>query len=228
MAGLFLCIAILAALRERISSGEGQMIDISMLDCQVAIQENAFVRYLATGEIPCALGTRHPVFTPFQVCPPKDGYMAVANMGGAQDQWPLFCTIIGRLDLINDDRFQPGWQRTQNYEALEPLLNEAMKAKTTEELVKAFEAVNIPCGPVNTIDRVATDPQIAHRDMIIELNHPRAGSFKVVNTPIKMSRSACTLDQASPDLGEHTESVLKELLGMAPQEIDNLREKDTF
>ena len=223
-AGLFLCIAVLAALQERHSSGQGQMIDISMLDCQIALQENAFVRYFATGEIPRALGTRHPVFTPFQVFPTRDGYMAVATMGGAQDQWPLFCATIERLDLINDDRFQTGWLRTQNYDILEPLLNEAMRARTTDEWVREFEAVNIPCGPVNTIDRVAADPQVAHRNMFVEVHHPRAGSFRVVNTPIKLSRSACKVEKASPDLGEHTESVLGELLGMAPQEIDNLRE----
>jgi len=223
-AGLFLCIAILAALQERHSSGQGQMIDISMLDCQIALQENAFVRHFATGEIPRALGTRHPVFTPFQVFPTRDGHIAVATMGGAQDQWPLFCATIERLDIVNDDRFQTGWQRTENYDALEPILNEAMKTRTTDEWVKEFEAVNIPCGPVNTIDRAAADPQVAHRNMFVEVNHPRAGSFKVVNTPIKLSRSACKVEKACPDLGEHTESVLGELLGMAPQEIDNLRE----
>jgi len=94
-AGLFLSVSILAALQERHSSGEGQMIDISMLDCQLALMENAFVRYLATGEIPGPLGTRHPVSTPFQIFPTKDSYIAVATMGGAQDQWPVFCSLIG-------------------------------------------------------------------------------------------------------------------------------------
>ncbi len=138
-AGLFLCIAILACLQERHVSGQGQMIDISMLDCQVAIQENAFVRYLTTGEVPRALGTRHPVFTPFQVFPTKDGYIAVAMMGGVRDQWPLYCATIGRLDIIDDERFQTGWLRAQNYEALEPILTEAMKTKTTQEWLEGLE-----------------------------------------------------------------------------------------
>jgi CoA:oxalate CoA-transferase len=223
-AGLFLCIAILACLQERHISGQGQMIDISMLDCQVAIQENAFVRYLNTGEVPRALGTRHPVFTPFQVFPTKDGYIAVATMGGAQDQWPLYCATIGLMDLIDDERFQTGWMRTQNYEVLEPILTEAMKAKTTQQWLEEFEKVDIPCGPVNTIDKVAADPQILAREMIAEVEHPEAGSFKVANTPVKLSRTPAKLGKASPDLGENTEEVLSSLLGMKQEELRELKE----
>ena len=218
-AGLFLCIAILACLQERHVSGQGQMIDISMLDCQVAIQENAFVRYLNTGEVPRALGTRHPVFTPFQVFPTKDGYIAVAMMGGVRDQWPLYCATISRLDIIDEERFQTGWSRTQNYEALEPILTEAMKAKTTQEWLEELEQVGIPCGPVNTIGKVAVDPQILAREMIVEVHHPKAGSFKVANTPFKLSRTSSKLERASPDLGEHTKEVLKELLGVTDQDL---------
>ncbi len=221
-AGLFLCIAILACLQERQVSGQGQMIDISMLDCQVAILENAFVRYLNTGEIPRALGTRHPVFTPFQVFPTKDSYIAVAMMGGVRDQWPLYCAAIGRLDIIDDERFQSGWLRTQNYEALEPILTEAMKTKTTQEWLEELEKVGIACGPVNTIDKVAADPQVLSREMIVEVNHPKAGSFKVTNTPIRLSRTPSNLKGASPDLGEHTKETLKELLGMTEQELVEL------
>lgn len=218
-AGLFLCIAILACLQERHVSGQGQMIDISMLDCQVAIQENAFVRYLNTGEVPQALGTRHPVFTPFQVFPTKDGYIAVATMGGVRDQWPLYCAIIGHLELIDDERYQTGWSRTQNYEALEPVLNEAMKARTTQEWLAELESAEIPCGPVNTIDKVVADPQIQIREMIVDVHHPTAGSFKVTNTPVKLSRTNAKLEQASPDLGEHTKEVLAEFLGKTGPEL---------
>ncbi len=224
-AGLFLCIAILACLEERHVSGQGQMIDISMLDCQVAIQENAFVRYLNTGEVPRALGTRHPVFTPFQVFPTRDGYIAVAMMGGVSDQWPLYCATIGRLDIIDDERFQTGWLRTQNYKALEPILTEAMKAKTTQEWLEELEQVGIPCGPVNTIDQVAADPQVAAREMVVTVHHPKAGSFKVTNTPVKLSRTPSKLKRASPDLGEHTLEVLSELLGMTEPELLDLENR---
>jgi CoA:oxalate CoA-transferase len=224
-AGLFLCIAILACLQERHIGGQGQMIDISMLDCQVAIQENAFIRHFNTGEVPQALGTRHPVFTPFQVFPTEDGYIAVAMMGGVRDQWPLYCAIIGCVELIDDERFETGWLRTQNYEVLEPILTEAMKTKTTQVWLEELEQVGIPCGPVNTIDKVAADPQIQDREMFIDVQHHRAGSFKVTNTPIKLSRTPAKLERASPDLGEHTKEVLGELLGIIEQDLLEL-EKD--
>lgn len=178
---------------------------------------------LPQGEVPQALGTRHPVFTPFQVFQTKDGFIAIAMTGGVRDQWPLFCATIGRLDIMDDERFQSGWLRTQNYKALEPILNEAMKARTTDEWVKEFEAVEIPCGPVNSIEKVASDPQVAEREMITTVYHSKAGNLKVVNTPIKLSRTCCRLGRASPDLGEHTEEVLRGLLGMSRQEIDKLR-----
>jgi CoA:oxalate CoA-transferase len=222
-AALFLSTATLAALQERHTSGEGQFVDISMLDCQLTVQENALVRYLNTGEIPHALGTRHPVITPFQTFKTRDGYIAVALRGGIKDQWPLFCAAIDRVDLIDDPRFEDGWSRTQNYETLEPILTDAMKTKTTREWVEELEQAGIPCGPVNTIEQAANDPQIAARDMIIDVQHPEAGKFRVVNTPFKFSRTHCIAERASPDLGEHTQDVLSQLLGMTREEIRTLK-----
>jgi crotonobetainyl-CoA:carnitine CoA-transferase CaiB-like acyl-CoA transferase len=224
-AGLFMAIAILTAIQERHHSGLGQMIDISMLDCQLALLENAFVRYLATGELPQPLGTRHPVFSPFQVFPTRDSYIAIASMGGVQDQWPIFCATIGRLDIIDDKRFETGWLRSQNNAVLEPILNEALKKRTTEEWLKEFEAVSIACGPLNTIDKVAADPQVKERQMIVKVHHPNAGDFQVVNTPVKLSRTPCSVEKASPDLGEHTHEILQELLSMTEPEIEDLRRK---
>ena len=221
-AGLFLSIATLAALQERHISGEGQFVDISMLDCQVTVQENAFVRYLNTGELPRALGTRHPVTAPFQAFQTRDGHIALALRGGFKDQWPLFCAAIDRVDIIDDPRFKDGWLRTQNYEVLKPILKEAMEAKTTREWVEELEQLGIPCGPVNTIGQVASDPQIAARNMIVNVRHPVAGAFKVVNTPFKFSRTPCIVERASPDLGEHTQEVLNQLLGMTSEEISRL------
>lgn len=224
-AGLFLTVAILAALEERHKSGQGQAIDIGMLDCQLAVLENAFVRYLNTGEVPKPMGNRHPIFTPFQIFPTKDGYIAVATMGGAQNQWPLFCSVIGRLDVIDDERFQTGWLRTVNYDILEPIMKEAFKAKTTEEWQQDFEAVSIPCGPVNTIDKLASDPHVEARNMIVEVKHPKTGNFRVVNNPIRLSRTSCKVELGCPQLGQDTEIILKDLLGMNKTEIDDLRIK---
>lgn len=222
-AGLFLSIATLAALQERHRSGEGQFVDISMLDCQITVQENAFVRYLNTGEIPGPLGTRHPVITPFQVFPTKDGYVAVALRGGVKNQWPLFCAAINRLDIMDDPRFETGSLRTQNYEVLEPILNEAMKTRRTQEWVEDLEQLGIPCGPVNRIDQVANDPQVKARDMFIEVPHPEAGAFKVVNTPFKFSRTPCKAERAAPELGEHNQELLSSLLGMSQEEIEEMK-----
>ncbi len=227
-AGLFLAVSILAAVEERHKSGLGQKIDISMLDCQLALQENAFVRYLATGEIPQRLGTRHPVFTPFQIFETKDGYIAIATMGGAQDQWPIFCAVIGRLDIIDDKQFETGWLRTQNYAILEPIMSQALKSKTTQEWIKDFEEVSIPCGPVNTIDQVAADPQVAERNMIVEVQHPKSGNFKVINSPVKLSRTPTEVNRGAPELGEHTEEVLKGILGIDKEEIRQLREQNVI
>ncbi len=223
-AGLFLCVAVLAALQERQRSGEGQFIDISMLDCQVTVAENAFVRYLNTGEVPRALGTRHPVMTPFQAFQTSDGYVTAALRGGLKDQWPLFCAAIDRIDIMDDPRFADGWLRTQNYAALEPILTEAMKVRTTAEWIAELEPLGIACGPVNTIDQVARDPQIAARDMIIDIHYPEAGSFKVVNTPFKFSRTPCAVERAAPELGEHTEAVLSRLPEITEAELGKLKE----
>ncbi len=223
-AGMFLTIAILAALHERHQSGQGQFIDISMLDSQIAVAENAFVRYLNTGEIPRALGTRHPVMTPFQVFATRDGYLAVALRGGPKDQWPLFCAAIDRVDIIDDPRFADGWQRTQHYADLEPILTASMKTKATQQWIKEFEEVGIPCGPVNDIVQAAADPQVAAREMLIEVAHPEAGRFGVVNTPFKFSRTPHRPTQAAPELGQHTEEVLGSLLGMSTEEIGRLRD----
>jgi len=221
-AGLFLCVATLAALQERNVSGEGQFIDISMLDCQITVLENAFVRYLNTGKIPHALGTRHPVITPFQAFETKDGYVAMALRGGVKDQWPLFCAAIDRVDLIDDQRFEDGWTRTVNYHELEPILTGVMKTRTTGEWIEELEKVGIPCGPVNNIAQIASDPYTTVRNMIIDVTHPEAGTFKVVNTPFKFSRTPGATEGFSPELGEHTQGVLKELLGMTPEEISAL------
>lgn len=222
-AGLFMCIAALAALQERQVSQQGQFVDISMLDCQITVQENAFVRYLNTGEIPRPLGTRHPVMTPFQVFPTRDNYVAVAMRGGVKNQWPLFCAAIDRVDLIDDPRFEDGWLRTQNYNVLEPILNQAMKTRTTREWVAELEQLGIPCGPVNKINQVAEDAQVKARDMIIDVQHPEAGMLKVVNTPFKFSRTPYKAERAAPELGEHTQDIFSNLLGMTQKEMEELR-----
>ena len=227
-AGLYSVIGILAALQERERSGLGQMVDIAMLDCQVAILENAFGRYFATGEVPRPLGTRHPVIAPFQAFRTADGYVTIALADGRQDMWPLFCSAIDRIDLIDDPRYEDGWVRSRQWDVLEPIIAEALLVKTTAEWLVELEAMGIPCGPINTIDRVAHDPQVLHRGMIADVPHPRLGSVRMTNTPLRMSRTPGGAERPAPDLGEHTEQVLRELAGMSDEELAALRKADAI
>ena len=223
-AALFLSTAVLAALHERDVSGNGQYLEIGMLDCQITIQENAFARYLNTGETPRPLGTRHPVFAPFQVFETKDGYVSVAVKGGTDDQWPLFCALIGRVDIIDDPRFADGWLRAQNYTDLKPMMEPPFKAKTTSEWLVELEAAGIACSPVNSIAQAAADPQVRSRGMIVQVEQPGAGPFEVVNTPFQFSRTQGEALGHAPELGEHTDGVLSSLLGLSEKEITQLKE----
>ena len=146
-AGLYSVIGILAALQERERSGLGQMVDIAMLDCQVAILENALGRYFATGEVPQPLGTRHPVIAPFQAFRTADGYVTIALADGRQDMWPLFCSAIDRIDLIDDPRYEDGWVRSRQWDVLEPIIAEAIAKKTTAEWIEELGGAGHPLRP---------------------------------------------------------------------------------
>ena len=220
-AGLYCAIGILAALQERATSGKGQMLDISMLECQIAIQGDIFARYFATGEVPQALGTRHPTSTPFQAYDTKDSQVVVAITGSKT--WPLFCAAIDRVDLIDDQRFASGSSRTQHYDELDPIVSDAMRRKTTREWLEVLSAMSIPCSPVNTIDRVVKDPQVVARGAIMEITHPVLGKFRTANTPLRLSRTPARVEQPAPDLGQHTDEVLTELLSLTPQTLEELR-----
>jgi CoA:oxalate CoA-transferase len=221
--GLFTAIGVLAALQERERSGRGQMIDVSMLDCQISILENAFVRYFATGEVPKPLGTRHPAATPFQAFPTKDGYIVLALSWGIENQWELYCATIGRHDLIDDPRFDTPALRTEHHGELEPLLIEAMRKKTTAEWLREFDAIGLACGPLNNIPQAAEQPQVKARGMLVEVEHPVIGRLPLPDTPVKLSRTPGGIRGASPALGEHTDAVLRDLLALSDDEIADLR-----
>ena len=222
-AGLFTAIGILSALHERERSGEGQMIDISMLDCQVAILENAFMRYFVTGEPPKPLGTRHPAATPFQAFPTKDGWIVLAVSWGVENQWELFCAAIDRPELINDERFDEPHKRTEHHAELEPLLNEALQQKTTAEWLEIFDPIGLPCGPLNNIAQAAAHPQVRAREMLVEVEHPKIGKLPLANTPVKLSRTPGGIRGPSPALGQDTEAVLSKLLALSEEDVASLR-----
>jgi CoA:oxalate CoA-transferase len=218
-AGMYGLIGGLAALEERRRTERGRFVDISMLDCQVAIMENAFMRYFALGQIPQRLGTRHPSSTPFQAFETADGHVVVAIMGGSTDQWPVFCAAIDKVELIDDPRYTTGWSRTQHYDELIPIIEDIMRQKTTAEWVELLTGMGVPVGPVQNIAEVANDPQVNHRQMFVGMDHPALGKVKFTGNPIKMSRTPSAPSQVPPLLGEHTTQVLRDLLGMADQEI---------
>ena len=221
VAGLFLAIGILSALIERQKSGLGQMVDVSMLDGQVAILENALVRYLNIGEVPQRIGTRHPLVAPFQAFQTKDGYIVLSAAGGIE-QWAVFTELIGRPELLSDERFQDPGSRTKHHKVLEPILVEAMKEKTTKEWIAEFEPVGIPCGPLNSIPEAAADPQILHREMFVVVSDYKQRKLRMCNTPIKLSRTPAKLEKGAPGLGEHTHEVLSAMFGVDEAKIEAL------
>ena len=220
-AALFSGLAILAALHERGKSGKGQWIDVAMVDSQVALCENACARYFATGEIPNPQGSRHPLMTPFQILPTKDGYIVLIT--ALEGDWRKFCKIVGREDLASDPRFQSYPDRIKNYAIFEPLLNELMRTRTTSEWIALLDPAGIMGGPVNDIAQAVNDPHIVEREMVVEVDHSRAGKLKVVGTPMKFSRTPCKIEKVSPDVGQHSMEVFNDMLGISIKEIEDLR-----
>lgn len=223
-AGLFAAIAILAALHERSISGRGQAIDVAMLDSQVALCENACARFFATGQVPQTLGTRHPLMTPFQIFATQDGYIVLITV--SEKEWKKFCKVVGREDLLGDERFQSHKDRITHYSAFEPIMSELMRTRTTAEWLALLDSEGIMCGPVNNIEQVVNDPNTLAREMIVGVTHPRAGQLKVVGTPMKFSRTQCRVEKACPDVGEHTEEILSRILKKSAQEIEELKKEE--
>jgi CoA:oxalate CoA-transferase len=221
--GLFLAIGILSALNECRRSGFGQMLDLSMLDCQVALLENAYVRFFATGEVARPMGSKHQVAAIHQAFPTKDGHIAF-TVGGLE-QWTVFLELIGRLDILSEVKYHDRYSRARNMKELEPVIIKALQTGTTDEWVKKFEAAGIPCGPINNIAQAALNPQLLHRNMFVDLpcSAVKNGVLTVSNSPFKFSRTPPEVKKGAPDLGEHTEEVLTSLLSMDMDTINSLK-----
>lgn len=220
-AALYAATAAMAALYEREKTGLGQHVDVAMLDCQVALCENACARFFATGEIPRPLGSRHPIVTPFQVFPTKTDDMVVITF--RDEEWGNLCRVIGREEWIEDERFNTSANRTEHHAELEPLLVEIFKQKSRDEWLNLLDQQGIVVSPVNNIQQAVSDPHVLEREMILAVDHSRLGKVNVVGTPMKFSRTPCRIEKASPDLGEHTAEFLEEWLGLSPEEIDSLK-----
>jgi CoA:oxalate CoA-transferase len=228
VAGIFATVAILAALWERERTGRGQYLDVSMLDCQVTLMENAFSRFFATGKVPGPIGSRHPAAVPFQAFPTRDGYIVVAIISDDTTLWSRFCAAINRPELTNDPRFSDPMTRVNNYQPLEEIIENALRQRSSNEWLDKFSKLEIPCGPVNGVDAVTRDPQILYRRMIAEISHKRLGTWRVANTPFRFDRTPSKPHGPSPDLGEHTESILHQFLKLSSAEISRLKSEGTI
>lgn len=220
-AALFTVVGILSALHERTRTGRGQMVDVAMLDSLVAVMENAVVRYGATGQPPGPLGARHPSITPFELYESKDGHVVLAI--GNDTIWDRFVSAADAQEL-REDRFATNGARTENYEALEPVMRRLMKMKTTAEWLELTEAAGVPCGPFHDVAQMAAHPQILARNMVAPLAQEGAGEFLVAGLPIKFSDHLGHRQVPAPRLGEHNEEVLGTRLGYSQEQIARMRE----
>jgi crotonobetainyl-CoA:carnitine CoA-transferase CaiB-like acyl-CoA transferase len=211
MTGMYATQAVLAALFHRSSSGEGQYIDMALLDVQVAMTSNMSSNYLHSGRAPRRWGNAHPNLVPYQTFRTADGWIIVA--AGNDGQWRRFCEIGGRADLCEDPRFRRVQDRIRNREALAPLLEEMVAQRDSKAWIDAMEAAGVPCGPINDLKQVFENPQVQARGMRIDIERADAGPVKLVANPIKASRTPPTYRLPPPRLGEHTDEVLTSVLG---------------
>jgi crotonobetainyl-CoA:carnitine CoA-transferase CaiB-like acyl-CoA transferase len=222
LTGLYAANAIQAALLHRQESGAGQYIDMALLDVQVATLANQAMNYLASGESPQRRGNSHPNIVPYQAFETADGHIILAV--GNDAQFERFCSLAGRSELAADERFRSNSNRVRFREVLVPQVAAIMLQKSSAEWLVDLNAEGIPCGPINDIEQVFADPQVQHRGLRLELDHPSAGKAASVANPIKMSLTPLQYDRAPPLLGQHTGEVLTRLLGRGAQEVSRLKQ----
>jgi len=223
MTGMYATIAVLAALTHRDRTGEGQYIDMALLDTQVAMLANVGSNYLNSGKPPKRWGNAHANIVPYQTFACLDGHIIVAS--GNDGQYQKFVEAGGRPELAHDPRFATNPLRVQNRDVLVPLLAEMVATRRRDEWIAMLEEVGVPCGPINDVGEVFANEQVRAREMAIELPHPSAGKVTLVRRPMKMSATPATSAKAPPLLGEHTDEVLRDVLGKNGDEIAALRGK---
>ena len=225
-AGLYGCIGILAALRHRDLTGQGQQIDIGMLDTHVAWLANQGMNYLATGENPARLGNQHPNIAPYQVFPTQDGHivLSVAN----DPTFKRFCEAFGLSHMLDDARFVTNAARVGNRQLVTDTLTPVMQAHPTGWWIERLEALKIGCGPINKLSEVFADPHVVARGMVLEMPHASGQTVKVIANPVKLSETPADYRLPPPLLGEHTDAVLAERLGLDAVALAALREKNVI
>jgi len=225
--GMYAAVAILAALRHAQRSGQGQHIDMALLDTQVAMLANLGANYLVSGQVPARAGNAHQNIVPYQVfevAPAPDGHkdhliLAVGN----DSQFARFCDVAGRPDLARDERFARNQDRVRNRHVLVPLLEDLMKARPKAQWLAALEAAKVPCGAINNLAEVFADPQVQQRGMVTAWDHPLAAGLRLVSSPMKLGETPVRTDLPPPLLGQHTHDVLLGLLGYDEERLAQLR-----
>ena len=208
-AGLFTAIGINAALYDREKTGKGMFIDVSMLDSQIAILENAIARYLSKNEIPKPMGSRHPSIAPFEAFKTKDTYIIIA--AGNDKLFEKLCEHLNITECVSDDRFKTNSMRCENMNDLKKIIEDKLIVKNTDDWTKGMEELKIPCGPIYNIKQAVENPQIEARNMIVKSYHKIIGEFKLAGNPIKMSSYKDENKRGDiPDLDEHRDKILKE------------------
>lgn len=221
MTGMYATIAVLAALTHRDRTGAGQYIDMALLDTQVAMLANVGSNYLNSGKAPKRWGNAHANIVPYQTFACSDGHIIVAT--GNDGQYQKFVEAGGRPDLAADPRFATNPARVANRDVLVPLLAEMVATRGRDEWIALLEAVGVPCGPINDVGEVFANEQVQARGMAVSLPHPAAGQVTLVRSPMKMSGTPATSDKAPPLLGQHTDEVLRDVLGCSSDDIAALR-----
>lgn len=217
-------IGILAALLSRSKTGEGRKVDVGMLDVQISLHTYRAKYYLVAGEIPKPVGTGHVSSVPLRAYRTKDTYIVIEAF--MDHFWRNLCRAIGMESLSDDPRFNSRSKRLENRKEVDRILEEAFLKKTTDEWIEIFDEIEVPSGPINTLDKALADPQVLSRNMIIEIDSPHTGKLKDVGNPIKISGVDKEIFKPPPLLGEHTEMILKNMLRYSTKKIAELKEKD--
>ncbi len=221
-AGMFAAYGVAVAVLARERTGRGQLVDVGLFDSVAALLTYQAGIHFATGAVPQRMGNRHPTIAPYETFAAADGEFVLAV--GNDALWLKFCAVAGLADLAADPRFATNRSRVTAYDELRPLLERTLRTRPRRAWIEALMAAGVPCGAVRDLDQVLSDPQLAARDMVVELEHSVAGAVRVLGVPVKLSESAGAVRTPPPSLGQHTDHVLQDLLGLDEAARTRLRE----